>query len=145
MSTAPNHVTTVQTMYAAFGRADMPGLLAHVSEDVDWRINVDPQAPGAAAVSDFRPFRGKKGVSEFFAIIGRDVEFHSFQPLSFLTGGNEVAVRVLFDGTIRPTGRRVKVEAIHHFTFNERGHVTRFLESFDTLAVAAAWNAVKAV
>ena len=145
MSTTPNHVATVQSMYAAFGRGDLPALLAHVSEDVDWGLNVDPKAPGAAAVPDFRPFRGRKGVEEFFAIVAHGVEFHSFQPLSFLTGGNEVAVRLSYDVTFRRTGRRLKLEAIHHFTFNERGQVGRFLESFDTLAVAAAWGAVKAV
>ena len=82
-------VASVQSMYAAFGSGDIPALLAHVSNEVEWRLSVDGSAPGANRVPDFRPFRGKDGVQAYFSIIGSELEFHSFQPQSFLTGGNE--------------------------------------------------------
>ena len=34
-------------MYAAFGRGDLPALLSHLTDNVDWRLNVDAAAPGA--------------------------------------------------------------------------------------------------
>ena len=58
-------VETVQTLYAAFGRGDIPTLLSHLSEEVDWRLNVDQEAPGANRIPDFRPFRGREGVRAF--------------------------------------------------------------------------------
>lgn len=144
MSANPTPTQIVQTMYAAFGRGDVPALLSNLSENVDWHLNVDQAAPGVKAVSDFRPFRGRADVQEFFTTLGRDLEFHSFEPVSFLTGGNEVATRVLMELTVRKTGRRIRLESMHHFTFDAQGRVSRFVEFLDTLGVANTWNGVQA-
>ena len=144
MSTNPTHTQSVQTMYAAFGRGDIAGILSHLHENVEWRLNVDPSAPGAKAVPDFRPFRGRADVQEFFTLIGRDLEFHGFEPLAFFSGGNEVVSRVKMDLTVRHTGKRIKLESMHSFTFDSSGRVVRFVEHLDTLAVAAAWDAIQA-
>jgi uncharacterized protein len=133
----------VQTMYAAFGRGDIAGILSHLTEDVDWSLNVDPAAPGAKAVPDFRPFRGRADVQTFFQLIGADLEFHGFEPQAFFIGENEVAARVRMDMTIRKTGRRLKLESMHVFTFDATGKIRKFREYLDTLAVAAAWGTVQ--
>lgn len=135
-------VVAVQAMYAAFGRGDIPTLLSHLSSEVDWRLSVDLTAPGAKRVPDFRPFRGREGVQAFFSIIGEELEFHSFQPLSFMTNGNEVAVRVQVEVTVRSTGRRMQTESIHYFTFGADGKLARFIEYSDTLGIAAAWDVI---
>ncbi|MBI4625194.1 MAG: nuclear transport factor 2 family protein [Verrucomicrobia bacterium] len=144
MNSSTAFVETVQQLYAAFGRGDVPALLAALAEDVDWHLNVDPAAPGAAAVPDFRRFRGRRGVGEFFAALARDLEFHSFEPRGFLTGGHEVAVRVSMELTVKRTGRRASFESIHLFTFDPAGRVSCFVEYIDTLGLAAAWGAVRA-
>ena len=141
---ASAQLETIQNMYAAFGRGDIPTLLSHVADEVDWRLNVDPSAPGASRIPDFRPFRGKEGVQAFFSIIGADLELHSFQPLSFLTGANEVVARLEMDLTVRSTGRRSRLESLHYFAFDADGRVKRFVEYLDTLAVAAGWDAIEA-
>jgi uncharacterized protein len=143
MSNNPSNTQTVQTMYAAFGRGDIAGVLAHLSDDVDWRLNVDQTAPGAKAVPDFRPFRGRADVQNFFNLLGSDLEFHSFEPQSFLAGDNEVAARVIMEMTVRKTGRRLRLESMHVFTFDAAGRITRFREFLDTLAAAAAWGSVQ--
>jgi ketosteroid isomerase-like protein len=130
-------------MYAAFGRGDIPGILSHLTENVDWRVNVDPAAPGAKAVPILRAFRGRNDVQEFFAIIGRELEFHSFTPVSFLAGDNQVAAHVRMEWTMRKTGQRAREEAMHLFTFNEKGQVSQFREFTDTLLAAAVWGAVQ--
>ena len=144
MSTNPSPTQIVQAMYAAFGRGDIPALLSHLSDDVDWRLNVDQTAPGVQAVPYFRPYRGRADVQEFFTGLGRHQEFHGFEPVSFLAGNNEVAVRVKMDLSVRQTGRRLQLESMHHFTFDARGRVTRFVEFFDSLGAAQAWGAVQA-
>ena len=137
-------VATVRAMYAAFGRGDIPALLSYLSTEVDWRICVDLAAPGAKRIPDFRPFRGREGVQAFFSILDAEIEFHSFQPLSFLSDGNEVAVRVQLELTVRSTGYRLRTESIHYFTFDVNGNVTRFVEYADTLGFAGAWDVIVA-
>lgn len=140
-----NHLPQiVQSMYAAFGRGDVSAILAHLRADVDWHVNVDLKAPGASAVPLFRPRRGPAEVGQFFADLAASLEFHSFQPQSFMSGDREVAARVLLDATVKSTGKRAQFEAIHHFTFDEQGRIARFVDFLDTLADADSWNAVQA-
>ena len=141
---SPSLIEVVQTMYAAFGRGEIPAVLARLSPDVDWRISVDPKAPGVAQIPTLGVFRGQKGVGEFFSTLARDLEFHTFQPTTFLAGANEVVSRVTIEVTVRSTKRRVRVESFHVFTFDGNGHVTQFREYSDTLAIAAAWGVIKA-
>ena len=137
-------VEIVQSLYAAFGRGDIPSLLAGVSSEVDWGINVDPSAPGAKRIPDFRRFRGRDGVRAFFSIIDAELEFHSFVPVSFLSGGNEVVARVQMDLTVKSTGRRMSSESMHLFVFDEARQLIRFTEYMDTLASASAWDVIEA-
>lgn len=137
-------VAIVQSLYAAFARGDIPSLLAQLSTEVEWRINVDPAAPAAKRIPDFRPFRGREGVQAFFSIIAEELAFHSFEPVAFLTGGNQVAVRVKMDLTVKSTGNRISLDAMHLFIFDANGRVTRFIEYVDTLAAAWAWDMVEA-
>jgi ketosteroid isomerase-like protein len=138
-------VETVQSLYAAFGRGDVGTIVAAMHPNVDWHVNVDPKAPGVASVPSLAPRRGPQGVAEFFQALASSLDFHSFQPVAFLAGSREVAVRVLIDTTVRSTGRRMQMEAIHHYTFDAAGKVTRFVDFADTLAEAAAWDVVRAV
>ncbi len=36
-----NHVETVQQMYEAFGKGDVPAILAHLASDVEWEYGVN--------------------------------------------------------------------------------------------------------
>lgn len=140
----PTRTEQVQALYAAFGRGDVSTLLASLHPEVDWKLNVDPAAPGAKHISDFRPFRGRDEVGQFFAGLARDLEFHAFTPTAFFAGGDEVLARVHMELTVRSTGRHLSVESIHAFAFDAQGLVTRFREYLDTLGVAAAWGVIEA-
>lgn len=126
-------------MYTAFGRGDVLGLLQHLHEDVDWSVNVDSTIPAAKGVHSWKPAHGLAQVSDFFKHVAKDYEMHRFQPISFLETGNEVAVSLVMDSTVRSTGKRFATELMHLFTFNEAGQVVRFREFADTLAEANAW------
>jgi uncharacterized protein len=130
----------VQEMYAAFGRGDVPGLVKHVHPEVHWAVNVDPTLPAAQLVGAWQPVRGHAQVPQFFQHVARDYEIHEFQPVSFMETGQEVAVCLRMDTTVRRTGKRFASEYMHHFTFNDAGLVTRFREFADTLAEAQAWG-----
>jgi len=139
-----SQIETVKSLYAAFSRGDIQAIVDRSHENIDWHLNVDQSAPGAKAVPDFKRFHGRAGVKEFFETIGRDIQFNSFEPVAFLEGGNEVVARVFMDLTIKKTGRPLRIESLHHFTFEQGGLLTRFVEFFDTLGAAAAWDVIQA-
>lgn len=138
-----NPLATIQELYAAFARGDLPALLGRLSPDVEWRANVDPALPGAARVPCYAPGRGREFVAGYFAKLGAGYEIHAFDLRSFLAGGaegREIAVRIEIDFTIRPTGRRIRGEVIHHWMLNESDEVTRFNDFEDTLGFVQAWS-----
>lgn len=144
MNATASLTETVQSMYAAFQRGDVAAILAQLHPEVKWGANVEPTAPGATVTPTFRGFSGPAEVGKFFELLGRDLEFHAFEPVSFTSNEREVISRVLIDTTVRPTKRRVRVESLHHFTFDAQGRLVRFREFTDTLAIAAAWESILA-
>jgi ketosteroid isomerase-like protein len=142
MSTATPRppLALVQELYAAFGRGDLPGLLALLHADVEWAANVDYSLPAARAVPCYEPGRGHAFVGRYFGLLMQGYEMHGFHPIGFMAGGPEVSVRVEVDFTIRSTGRRIKTEVIHHWIVGPDGLVTRFRDFEDTLAWSIAWT-----
>src|SRR5688500_11361773 len=86
-------------LYAAFGRGDMPGLLALIDPDVDWSLDVD--VPGAELAPMFRNGRGHEAVLGYFAGVAQ-MEIHAFEPRAFHVSGDIVLVEVTMDFTCRP-------------------------------------------
>ena len=93
-----DHVATVASIYDAFGRGDLPAILAVLSDDVRWEEWADNHAQGAD-VPWLRPRTGKNGVLEFFAVAG-ELTIHELRALSLLAGGNQVAAEVVVDATL---------------------------------------------
>lgn len=73
-------VQTVQTIYAAFGRGDVPTILEQPSPDVRWEYGAGPNE-----VPWLQPRRGHAGVAEFFAALA-DLKLTAFSPKEFLRG-----------------------------------------------------------
>lgn len=136
----PSALPIVQELYAAFGRGDLPALLARLHPEVEWAANVDRSLPGSGNVPCYEPGRGRAFVGGYFQKFAAGYELHVFDILSFMAGGNEVTVRLLVDVTIRRTGKRIRSEVFHHWTLNAQGEVTRFLDVEDTLGFTHAWN-----
>jgi ketosteroid isomerase-like protein len=127
-------VERVQQIYAAFGRGDVPGILDHLAEDVEW----DRDAP-SYGVPIYEPGTGRDHAAAFFAKLA-DLEFHRFEPLNFLTGGNQVAVTIGVDATVKATGRRAEALEVHLWTFGDDGRVSRFFHCIDRHAFVLAYE-----
>lgn len=127
------HTETVQAIYAAFGRGDVDTILSYLSDDVVW----DQDAPGYG-LAMFEPRSGKEQVPGFFQAL-QEVEFLQFEPLNFLTGGNEVAVPVRVAVKVKATGKVAEALEIHLFTFAEDGKVARFFHCIDRHAFVLAF------
>ena len=126
---------TVQAIYAAFGRGDVPAILALMSDDVEWESWAD-NAAQKAGVPWLRSRRGKSGVGEFFQLVGQ-FTIHDFQVLSIMPGDRQVAAEFVVDAT-PPGGRRYRDEEMHLWTFGTDGKVTRLRHYVDTAKHIAA-------
>lgn len=128
------NLETVQRIYEAFGRGDVPAILEHLADDVAW----DQDAP-SYGMAMFAPGSGKDHVRGFFAAL-QAVDFLHFQPKNFLLGGDQVAVPVEVEIQVKATGRRAKALEIHLFTFNQEGKVARFFHCIDRHAFLLAFG-----
>jgi uncharacterized protein len=75
------------------------------------------------------PRRGREGVAEFFQQVSASLEFHGFEPLNLLEGGNQVAATIRFDVTAKATGERFQDEEIHLWTFSTDGGLRHYLDT----------------
>lgn len=127
-----SNIATVQGMYEAFGRGDVPAILEQMSDDVVWEAWDTDNTAQEAGVPWVLPRRGKDGVTGFFRDVAEGLEFHSFEPRNLLEGGNQVAATIAFDATAKATGERFQDEEIHLWTFDEAGKVTGLRHYIDT-------------
>jgi ketosteroid isomerase-like protein len=123
-----SNLATVQDVYDAFGKGDVPRILEHISEDVVWEYGA-----GASDVPWLQLRRGRKGAAEFLSSLA-DLQFEQFQPKTFLESGNLVVVLLDVAATVASTGRRISEEdQIHLWHFDENGQIERFRHRVDTL------------
>jgi ketosteroid isomerase-like protein len=93
------NLESVQAVYEAFGRGDVPAILEVLSDDVEW----DEDAP-AYGIPIYEPGAGKEHVKRFFNAVQEGLEFLRFEPTNFLSGGNQVAVPVNIEAKVKSNG-----------------------------------------
>jgi uncharacterized protein len=126
---------TVQSIYAAFGRGDVPAITALMADDVEWESWSDNSAQ-RAGVPWLAPRQGKAGVAAFFQVVGQ-FTIHEFQVLSIMANDRQVAAEFVLDAT-PPGGRRYRDEEMHLWTFGADGKVVRLRHYTDTAKHIAA-------
>lgn len=130
-----SHIPATQRIYEAFGRGDIPSILALVADDAQWEYGVN-----ATDVPWLQPRRGRAGAGEFFQTLAA-LEFHDFRAKSFFESGNTVVVLVDLDATVKATGRRVVEEdEVHIWQFDDNGRIARFRHRVDTHQHWAAYK-----
>lgn len=122
-------VETIQAIYAAFGRGDIPYILAQLAPDIAWE-HWPSHSAQVAGVPWMVERHGPAGAQKFFELIG-SFTFHRFDVQQILAGGNEVVGRVAIDVSL-PNGRRVQDEEIHWFRFNSTGQIDAFRHYLDS-------------
>ena len=121
----------VQSLYSAFGRGDIPALLAQLTDDVHW------EHKGQLPLAYLRTARGKADVATWFGQVAELDDIQAFEPREFLAGPDHVTVLGWERTRARPDGGVFECDWVHVFRLRE-GKVCRFVGSFDTAAVAAA-------
>ena len=129
-----DNVRTVQEIYAAFGRGDIPAILNVVSPDVQW-VNAGP-----AEIPYAKQRRGLAEVEDFFQTLYATVEPEEFEPKEYFAQGDRVLVLGRWSGRSKATGRHFDSPWAMAWTLQD-GKVTSFHSYEDTAAVAAAFRA----
>jgi ketosteroid isomerase-like protein len=78
--TSQSNLATVQGIYEAFGRGDIPAILDQVADDVVWDRFPGGNAGAAAGVPWLEERTSREGVGEFFQTLA-GIEFHVFAPV----------------------------------------------------------------
>jgi ketosteroid isomerase-like protein len=132
--TAANLVT-IQEIYAAFGRGDVPAILDLIADDCRWEAWADNSAQ-SAGVPHLQPRIGRSGVGEFFAAVA-ELEIHDFAVLDYIAGRDQVAAEILIEAST-PAGGRFRDEELHLWTLGTDGRVVRLRHYVDTAKHIAA-------
>ena len=127
-----SNTETVQTIYEAFGRGDVPAILDRIAEDAVWEAWEGENTAQEADVPWMRPRRGRDGVAGFLQDVAAGLEFHSFEPRNLLEGGNQVVATINIDATVKTTGERLQDEEIHLWTFDDEGRISGLRHYVDT-------------
>ena len=122
-----SNIEHVKHIYSAFARGDIPEILRHVSETVEWENTGEP-----TDVPWLIPRHGRAGVSEFFAAVEL-LQINAFEPKTFLETGDRVIVLVDEDVTVKATGRRLREDdQVHLWSFDARGAIVRHRQRLNT-------------
>src|SRR4051812_5250796 len=93
------NIATVRSIYAAFGRGDIPAILGQMDEGMVLIVPGSPAVPVAGAR------RGLQDVRRFFEDLERRTEFSVFEPREYIAQGNRVVALVHYEGRDKMTGR----------------------------------------
>jgi ketosteroid isomerase-like protein len=130
------NVEIVKSLYAAFSRGDVEGVLGVMSPDIVW--NEADDFPYA----DDNPYHGPMAVAE--GVFGRTAsEWDEFgvEVAEILDAGETVIALGRYVGTFKATGKPQNTQVAHVWRLSD-GKITQFQQYANTLHVARVTGAV---
>jgi ketosteroid isomerase-like protein len=126
------NVETVRGMYEAFGRGDIPTVLAALDPQVEWWEAEN------FIYADKNPYVGPTSVLEgVFMRIGTEWQSFAVSPLEVLDAGETVIGHGHYSGTYKETGKAVVAQFAHLFSFRD-GKIIKFQQYTDTAQFSEA-------
>ena len=126
-----SNAATVQGIYEAFWRGDVPAILDKLSDDVAWDAWPDETTAQRAGIPWLLERHGRDEAGAFFQTLGA-LEFHRFEPYAIVADGNRVIAQIAVDVEVRETGRRFTDDELHLWVFDDDGRVSEFRHYVDT-------------
>lgn len=127
------NVQTIQNLYTAFGRGDIPTVLSLVSENIDWQFFGPPEVPFAGH------YQGRAELANFFTCVGESIQsIEAFEPREFLDRGDLVVVFGYERVSAKKTGRFWECNFVHLWQF-EGNELVRLREFYDTAPMVDAF------
>jgi ketosteroid isomerase-like protein len=129
------NITIVQKAYDAFGKGNIPAVIALLTPDIFWESIGNP-----ADFPALGPKHGTAAVEEQFRTLGTLLSFQSFAPQQFFAAGPDtVFVLGHYDRTVIKTGRKADSDFVHVFVIRD-GKIASYREFQDTATLADAWR-----
>ena len=122
-----NNLQLAKDIYAAFGRGDIPTVLAAFHPEIEWR-----QAEGHPYQLDGGPWVGPQAVLEkLFMRIGAEWDGFRITILKLHDAGDHVVMQGRYNGTYRPSGQSLDSHNCHVLQFQD-GKLRSFQQYMDT-------------
>lgn len=126
------NVEVIRSMYEAFGRGDVPAVLAAMDPAIEW--NEAENFPYA----DKNPYIGPAAVAGgLFARLGGEWDGFSVTPEELLDAGDTVVTLGRYGGTYKKTGKKIDAQLAHVWRLRG-GKVVKFQQYTDTLQATRA-------
>jgi uncharacterized protein len=131
-----SNVRLVQGVYEAFGRGEIPAVLAAFDPKIEWReAEGHPYQPSGDA------WIGPDAVLQnLFKRIGAEWDAFKVTPNHFHDAGDTVAVQGRYTGTFKPTRRDLDAQFCHVWKVRG-GKVVSFQQFVDTAQLQAVMGA----
>jgi ketosteroid isomerase-like protein len=122
-----DNVHLLKGLYAAFGRGDVPTVLATMSPEIRWyEAEGNPYMPSGEA------WVGPDAiVNNLFMKLAKEWDAFTVHPKSFYDAGTSVIVEGRYTGTYKATGKSMDTQVCHIWDV-ANGKVTRFQQYVDT-------------
>jgi ketosteroid isomerase-like protein len=131
-----SNVRRMQDLYEAFGRGDVPAVLAAFDASIAWReAESNPYSPGGEA------WIGPEAVLQnLFVKLGEEWDGFAVHPETFHDAGDTVVVEGRYTGTCKATGKPLDAQLCHVWTIHD-GKVAKFQQYTDTAQFQAVMGA----
>ncbi|HMA35899.1 MAG TPA: nuclear transport factor 2 family protein [Chloroflexia bacterium] len=112
-ATVEQNMAVIRRLYEAFGRGDVPAVLAEIAPDATW---VNPYGKGHFPGQWGQPCRGHAEIGAFLKAINEAVEVRGFEPYEMIAQGDKVVVLINWKGVVRQTGQPYETLLVHIWT-----------------------------
>jgi len=131
ISVMTSPIEIVQRFYDALGRADGPGVLATLNDNVEWtEAERFPYYTGTG--------HGPQAVVDNLLVrVANDRDDFAATPSDFIADGDRVVALGTYTGTFKKTGRDISVPYAHVWTVSG-GTLAKFVQYTDTAKVLEA-------
>lgn len=126
------NVNVVRDIYEAFGRGNIPAVLATLDPNIEWiAANNSPYA-------DRSPYHGVNQVLEgVFMRIGADFDGFTIKVGELLDAGDKIVMLGSYSGVVKATGKPIDAQVAHVWTITG-GKVVKWQQYTDTHHLAEA-------
>jgi ketosteroid isomerase-like protein len=133
------NVAIMQGGYDAFGRGDVPSVLALFAPDIEWReAESNPYKPDGKAW-----IGGDAIVQNLFMRLGSEWDGFTITPKEFHDAGDTVVAECRMSGVHKATGKSMDVQTCHVWKLSD-GKVKSFQQYVDTARMQDAMGTADA-
>lgn len=125
-----SNIDIIKRLYAGFASADLPGVLAGMSPDIEWT-----EAEGYPYAGTFH---GPQAVVDgVFIKLATEWSDYRAVPDRYVSEGDEVIALGHYSGTFKATSKSFRAPFVHAWTVRD-GKIVRFVQYVDTVLVQRA-------